>query len=347
MAKGSLKKKILAVLLVLVVLAGVAGYIFYRAFYYPSIKFDEKSRIVFIHTGWDFNRTFTMLMNRRVVRNPRAFKLLAGLKDYKTHVKPGRYKIMSGMSNDELINMLLAGKQEPESISLYNIRFKEELIDILSGKLETDSTSIAACFTDAALKKYGFNGTNIVAMFMPGTSQLLWTDTPQEYLDRVHNDYENFWTEERRKKAAAIPLKPLQVSTLASIVQGEQSQNNDEKKIIAGLYINRLKRDIPLQSDPTLVFAKGDFTIRRVLDKDKEINSPYNTYMYAGLPPGPIIMPDTSSVSAVLNYQKNDYIYMCAEADFSGRHHFSTKLGEQEEYAHKYQQALNKREINR
>jgi UPF0755 protein len=345
--KGSLKKKIMAVLLVLCLIAGVAGYVFYRAFYYPGIRFSEKSKLIYIHTGWNFDQVEEMLETKHILRSPAGFKLLAGLKKYKTDVKPGRYRVMSGMSNAQLINLLASGKQEPESISLFNIRVKKDLIDILIAKMEADSSVINQSFSDAAIKKYGFTSTTILAMFIPGTYQMLWTDTPESFLDEMHKNYEDFWTAERRKQAAAIPLSPLQVSVLASIVQAEQSVFEDEKPVIAGLYINRLKKDIPLQSDPTLIYARGDFSIMRVRNGDKEINSPYNTYMHAGLPPGPINMPTTSSLDAVLHYQKNDYIYMCAECDFSGRTHFCTTLKEQEEYASKYQKALNKRDIVR
>ena len=347
MIKGSLKKKILAILLVLCVLAGLAGYVFYRAFYYPSVRFAEKSRVIFIHTGDKFDDVMYTLISRRIVRSPRAFKMLAGMKGYKTRIKPGRYRIMNHISNSELLEELMSGNQEPETISLFNLRTKREVVDILFSKMETDSATIVRGFSDSALKKYGFTTSTVIAMFFPGTYQMLWTDTPDAFLERMHKIYKDFWTPERRKQAAAIPLTPMQVSILASIVQAEQGQNEDEKPVIAGLYINRIKKGIHLQSDPTLIYARGDFSITRVLDIDKNINSPYNTYMYTGLPPGPINMPAASSIDAVLHYQKNDYIYMCAESDFSGRHHFSKTMKEQEEYAVKYQKALNKRSIMR
>lgn len=347
MSKGSFNKKIRIFLLGLLLLAGVGCYIFYRAFYYPSIRFGEKSRLVYIHSGWNFSQVKEMLVEKGIVKTPEAFDLISRLKKYDNCIKPGRYRIMNHSSNLQLVNLLRSGKQEPETISLYNIRTKKELLDILALKIEADSTAIARCFSDGNLKKYGFTGQDILAMFLSGTYPLLWTDSPEVFLQSMHKVYEDFWTPERRKRAAAIPLSPLQVSILASIVQAEQSQHDDEKAIIAGLYLNRLKIGMALQSDPTLIYACGNFSILRVLDCDKKINSPYNTYMYAGLPPGPILMPSVSSLDAVLNYRKNDYYYMCAEPDFSGRHHFSTTLKEQEQYADRYRKALTKRDIVR
>ncbi len=347
MPKGSFKNKVKASLLILALLAGIACYVFYRAFYYPSIRFAEKSRLIYIHTGWNFEQVKEMLKDKGIISSPDAFDMIARIKGYGSHVKPGRYRVMNHTSNAQLVNLLLSGKQEPETISLFNIRTKKELLDILALKIEADSAQLARSLDNDNLKKYGFTSENVLAMFLPGTYPILWTDTPEQFLQLMHNNYEAFWTPERRKKAAAIPLTPLQVTILASIVQAEQSQYNGEKAIIAGLYINRLKRGMPLQSDPTLIYARGDFSIMRVLNGDKEIASPYNTYLHTGLPPGPIDMPSVSSLDAVLNYEKNNYIYMCAETDFSGRHHFSATLNEQEQYAARYQKALNKRGVVR
>jgi UPF0755 protein len=347
-AKSNTKKTLLGLLLILVILVGIGLYIFYRAFYYPGIRFPEKSRVIYIHTGWDFDKVLDLLESKHIISNPKTFKIVAGVKGYKEDIKPGKYRIMNGMNNVQLVNLLLSGKQEQETISIHNIRTVQELAGILGYKLEADSATVLKAMLDKqALKKYGFTASTISAMFIPGTYPLLWTDKPEAFIEQMHTNYESFWTDENRKMAAAIPLTPLQVSTLASIVESEQSLHDDEKPIIAGLYINRLKKGIPLQSDPTLVFVRGDFSIMRVRDGDKKIDSPYNTYMYTGLPPGPICMPEPSSLNAVLHYNHNNYIYMCAESDFSHRHHFSTTLKEQEEYAAKYQKALSKRGINR
>jgi UPF0755 protein len=205
-----------------------------------------------------------------------------------------------------------------------------------------------AALNDAPfLKQFGVNPTNVLAIFIPGTYKMYWTDSPEMFITQMDSDYKRFWTKENRTKAAGAGLSPMQVTILASIVQAEQGLYMDEKPIIAGLYINRLRIGMALQSDPTLVYARGDFSIERVREGDKEVNSPYNTYLHNGLPPGPINMPEPSSIDAVLNYNHNDYLYMCAEADGSGRHHFSKTLEEQNKYAELYRKYLNKKQIER
>jgi|SRR6185437_11790901 len=346
--KGNLKTKLAIVLLLFFIIGGIGLYVFYRAFYYPGIRFEEKSKIVYIHEDWNFAQVMDMLVNKHVLKRPKAFSLLAKIKGYTEHIKPGRYKIMSDISNMQLVDLLISGKQEPETIVIHNLRTVNELAGMLAYRIEADSTAIIKVMTDKqVIKKYGFDGATFSAMFIPGIYHFLWTDSPENFVEQMHNNYEDFWTPERRKLAAAIPLTPIQVSILASIVQAEQSVIESEKPIIAGLYINRLKQGIPLQCDPTLIYARGDFSIMRVREKDKELDSPYNTYMHTGLPPGPIDMPEPSALDAVLHYQKSDYIYMCAEADFSGKTHFTSSLKEQEEYATKYQRALTKRGIQR
>jgi UPF0755 protein len=345
---GGVKNKIKSVLLILSILFAIGIYTFYRFFYYHSVHIEEKSKLIYIHTGWDFDHVLKMLEDKQIITHPKAFALVAGFKGYKDHVIPGRYRALNGMSNFQLVNLLASGKQEPETMNLFNIHTKYDLVGIIANKIEEDSTDVVKHFNDPKyLKQFGFNTDNITAMFIPGSYSLLWTDPSDKFINEMHNKYEAFWTTERRKEAAEAGLSPMQVSILASIVQAEQSVHNDEKQVIAGLYINRLRKGIPLQSDPTLIFALGNFSIMRVRDGDKRVESPYNTYTHAGLPPGPINMPDASSIDAVLHYDHNDYLYMCAEADFSGRTHFCSTLKEQNEYAQKYRKALDAKQINR
>jgi len=345
---NKLVNKVKAGVLVLAVVAGIAAYIFYRAFYSSQIRLSDKSKLIYIHTGWDFEKVAGMLKDKHLIRDPKMFRFVAEVKGYITDVKPGRYRVVNGMSNTQLVNLLMSGKQEPETINLYNIRTKYDLAGIIAGKMQADSTAVISYFeNNDSIKRYGFNTYNVIAMFIPGTYTLLWTDSPRDFFEQMHTNYEAFWTKTRRKEAQEAGLSPMQLSILASIVQGEQSLFPDEKPTIAGLYINRLHKGMPLQSDPTLVFARGDFSILRVRNGDKEIESPYNTYKHAGLPPGPINMPEASSIDAVLNFDRNDYLYMCAEADFSGRHHFCITYKEQQEYATKYHRAENKKQIIR
>ena len=185
----------------------------------------------------------------------------------------------------------------------------------------------------------GFTKDNILCMFIPNTYQVYFNVVPEELVGRMHDEYLKFWSEDKKLKAKGIGLTPIEVSILASIVQAE-TVKQDEARRIAGLYINRLKKDIALQADPTLVYAVGDFTMKRVLNEHKEVESPYNTYKYSGLPPGPINMAQIASIEAVLDYEKSDYIYMCAREDFSGYHNFAKNLRDHNQNAMKYQRAL-------
>ncbi len=336
------------IILGIVILMAISLVVTYRLFFGPSVKLDKKSELIYIRTGWNFNQVQQMLKEKHIINSSLGFRLFAKYKKFDGAVIPGRYRIMNGMSNAELINMLIKGKQEPESISLHNIIFKGDLAGIVGSKMESDSAAVMTALNNGPfLKQFGVTPANVLAIFIPGTYKMYWTDSPEVFIAQMDSNYKKFWTPERRTKASKAGLSPMQVTILASIVQAEQCLHMDEKPIIAGLYINRLKRGMPLQSDPTLVYARGDFSIARVRNGDKEQDSPYNTYKHTGLPPGPINMPEPSSIDAVLDYNVNNYLYMCAEADGTGRHHFSTNLDEQNKYAAKYREYLNKHQIER
>lgn len=251
------------------------------------------------------------------------------------------------MSNRRLINMLASGSQEPITLSFHNLRLKEEFAGFVSKKIEPDSTAIIRLLDSSKfVEQFGFTTDDVYAVFIPNTYQLYWNTTPEKFFKRMFANYEKFWTPERKQKAAAINLSPVQVSVLASIVDAE-ALHDDEMPTVAGLYLNRLKKGMKLESDPTVIFAKNDFTIKRVLSKYLSINSPYNTYLYTGLPPGPIMMPSENAIISVLDYKKTDYIYMCAKADFSGYHAYATNIADHLVNAHKFQQALNERNIKK
>jgi UPF0755 protein len=252
------------------------------------------------------------------------------------------------MGNNELVNLLRAGIQEPVKIFFEGIRTKDQLITRVCIRLEADSSEMRDKLNDDGyLSKYGLNKNTALTLFIPDTYEFFWNTSVDEFITKMAAEYKKFWTEERKAKARKIGLSQSEVAILASIVQSEQWRFDDEKPIIAGLYLNRLRSEMPLQSDPTLIYAGGDFSISRVLNIDKKIDSPYNTYMHTGLPPGVICLPERSSIDAVLNYQENDYIYMCAKDDFSGRHYFAKTYDQHCIYATKYREALNKRNINR
>ena len=266
---------------------------------------------------------------------------------YENHVKPGKYRLHKGMGNKKLIRMLALGKQEQIKLSFQNVRLKETFAGMIGRKLEADSASLIHLLDSADfLKPYGFTPDNVYVMFLPNSYEMYWNGPPENFFKRMNDEYQKFWTLERKEQAKAAGLTPIQASILASIVDAE-ALYNDEMPTIAGLYLNRLNRGMKLESDPTVIFALKDFTIRRVLNKYLVFNSPYNTYLNVGLPPGPIMMPSISAVKAVLNHKTHNYIYMCTKEDFSGYHNFATNMADHLVNARKFHQALNDRNIKR
>ena len=249
------------------------------------------------------------------------------------------------MNTNQIVNMLRSGRQDPVDVTFNNVRFKEDLAEKVSKYIWADSVSILNLFSDEKLiTGFGFTTETFRTMFIPNTYEFYWTTSAEEFAQRMKIEYDKFWTETRKAKAKKIELSPEEVIILASIVQSE-TVKPDEMKRIAGLYLNRLKRGILLQADPTIKYAVGDYSIKRVLNKHLEIDSPYNTYKYAGLPPGPIMFPEVSAIDAVLNYETHNYIYMCAKEDFSGYHNFAKTLSQHNRNAAKYRAALNKKRI--
>jgi UPF0755 protein len=245
------------------------------------------------------------------------------------------------MTNIDAVRLLRAGNQVPSKLTFSHARLVEELYEPVTRYIEIDSRDFKTALDDyIATNTDGFNKQTIIAMFIPNTYQVYYTISPENLVVKINSEYHNFWNNQNLSKATEIGLTPIEVSTLASIVQAEVTMS-DESKIIAGLYMNRLKQGIPLQADPTLVFAVGDFTLKRVLNEHKEVDSPYNTYKNNGLPPGPINMPTIHSLKAVLNYASHDYIFMCAKEDFSGYHNFTASLREHNENARRYQRQLS------
>ncbi len=312
----------------------------YQILYTPNILVDRDNRVFIIHKDDTFRKIQEDLGKGGFVNDMVSFSFLARLKNYDKRIQPGRFALRRNMTNLEAIGVLSAGMRQAENVTFTNVRLVEEL-----GEKITKNIGVTPTEFDEALDDFvdtnteGFNQENIISMFLPNTYEVYYNVLPNELIERFHIEYKKFWNDDRLAKAQALGFTPLEISTLASIVQAE-SIKKEETEIIAGLYINRLKRNIPLQADPTLVFAAKDFTLKRVLNKHKEIDSPYNTYKYAGLPPGPINMPQIATIDAVLNYQKHDFIYMCAREDFSGYHNFASTLTEHNRNASKYQKAL-------
>jgi len=341
--KSASRKITTAIALVIIIVFGFIGYSYYAKYFSPNVTGNQE--YLYIHTGATFSDVLKTINDQNIVKDTSTFYSAAQGMHYISRVKPGRYHLHDGMSNRKLINMLASGTQEPVTLSFHNLRLKEQFAGFVGKKIEPDSTAILNLLDSGAfVKQYGFTTDNVYTMFLPNTYQLYWNTSPEKFFKKMHAAYEKFWTGEKRTKAAALNLDPIRVTILASIVDAE-ALHDDEMPTIAGLYINRLKKGMKLESDPTIIFAENDFTIHRVLSRYLSINSPYNTYIHTGLPPGPIMMPSTNAINAVLDYRKSDYIYMCAKEDFSGYHNFATNMADHLINAHKYQQALNERNI--
>ena len=325
----------------------IVVYKLYSRIFVSNVSMDAEQELFYIPTGSEFEFVMDALEQKGIIENQRSFRWVALKKEYDTNVKPGRYKIRNGLSNNDLVNLLRLGKQDPVMVVFNNVRS----LDLMAGKVaryfEADSAVFAEYLVDSELpSKYGFDAATFTSMFIPETYEFFWTTSPEEFGERMHQEYEKFWDGERERKAKKLEMTREEVVTLASIVD-EETLYNDENAKVAGLYINRLEDGIPLQADPTLKFALGDFSRQRILNKDKEIDSPYNTYKFKGLPPGPITIPSVSAIDGVLDYEKHNYLFMCAKADFSGYHAFARSYSQHQKNAREYQRALNKRKIYR
>lgn len=338
-------KVFLATLSLLLVLIAATGINYYLKYFKPNVT--DNQEYLYIPTGSNFKDVFSIIVNKDIVKDTISFLNAAQNMDYPVKVKAGRYRLTKDMSNRSLINMLKAGNQEPVNIAFQNVRLKHTLAGMISKKIESDSTSILGLLDSAAfVEKYGFNTENIYTMFIPNSYEIYWNSNAEKFFLRMHAEYLKFWNADRKAKASKINLSQADVSILASIVDSE-ALNDSEMPRIAGLYMNRLLKGMRLEADPTVIFAANDFTIRRVLNKHLRINSPYNTYLNEGLPPGPITMPSINAIDAVLNYEKHDYIYMCAKEDFSGYHNYASNLSQHLQNARKFQDALNQRNIKK
>ena len=320
----------------------VTAYKAYIVLYKPNINLNgEESVFIYIKTGFTFSDVMSIFNEKEIISDTVSFKWLADYKDYKNHVKPGKYLLKDGMSNNELINMLKSGRQEPVSLVFNNVRTKYQLAGKIATQLEADSASIVEVLSDSLyLDSSGFTPDNAVSVFIPKTYEFYWNTSAKQLFGKMKKEFDAFWTSDRKTQAEAAGLTPVQVEILASIIQ-EESRKYDEMPTIAGVYINRLKKGMKLEADPTVKFAVGDFTLKRVLKKHLQTDSPYNTYMYKGLPPGPICLPDSRIIDKVLNYKQHDYLYFCAKADGSGYHSFAKTGAEHVRNAKLYHQYLN------
>ena len=324
------------------------GIPFYNRILKPNVFVDPAdSLLIHIPTGSELEDVRDLLYQKTIIKDSSTFMWMSIKKNYQNNVFPGRYWIVNRMNNNKLVNLLRSGANVPVMLTFNNVRTREQLAGRISSILETDSVSIMNILSDSSfLAEYGFSVQTIPAMFIPNSYEFFWNTSAKGFFRKMNHEYKNFWNQERISKAKEIGLSQIEISTLASIVEWETIKA-DEKPIVAGLYLNRIKKGIKLQADPTVIFANRDFSINRVLTKHLKIDSPYNTYKNKGLPPGPIKLPAISSIDAVLNPQNHNFLYMCAKEDFSGYHNFASNIIQHNRNARKYRKALNERNIYR
>lgn len=340
-----IKKVLWGIVLVLGVAVIAGGYYVYRELFEPNVTVQNKPDFVLIPTGASFSDVVNALNEKKLLINERTFVWTAKQMKYVENVKPGRYLIKPRMNNKDLVSLLRSGRQTPVQVVFNNIRTRDQLAERIGAQLECKPYALLNLMNDEDyIGKMGFTPSNVLSMFIPDTYEFYWTTSADQFLQRMKKEYEKFWNADRTSEARTIGFKPVQVAVLASIVQ-QETNSEPEKNNIAGVYINRYHKGMKLEADPTLVFALGDFTINRVLNVYKEIDSPYNTYKYAGLPPGPICLPTKASLEAVLHYTHHNYLYFCAKDDFSGRHAFASTYSQHCLNAKRFQRALDRRGI--
>ena len=341
-----MRKKIILSIIIVTLLLGVIAASFAHSIVFSNNISPQASQFIYLEKEASFDDMLHILEKENILKNKQTFQWVAKWKNF-TRVRPGRYRIKQGMSNNEIVNMLRSGRQEAVSFTFNNIRTKEQFAKRVAEQLNIHPDSLLSFLNDEEkLSFYGVNPETALSIFIPNTYQIWWNISVDEFVEKMYNEYQKFWTEDRLQKAEKIKLSPTEIIILASIVE-EENHRTDEQSRIAGVYINRLVIGMLLQADPTVKFALQDFGRTRILFSDLKTESPYNTYLHAGLPPGPIRIPSPTCVDAVLNYEKHNYLYMCAKDDLSGYHNFAVTSSQHAANARKYQNALNQRNIKK
>ena len=346
--KKSVSKLYLYGAIACIVIVAIVGYLYC----FSSFSKSSNTQYVYIDTDDNIDSVYKKVEPIANSFPYQAFKTLTHHFGYAEHIHTGRYAIHPGEGALKVWRHMKNGLQEPINLTLPSVRTLDKLSVELSKKLMIDSTSILQALTDeATCEKYGYDTTTIACMFIPNTYDIYWNSSVEKLLDRMKKESEKFWNEDRTQKAKALQLTPIEVITIASIVD-EETANNGEKPMIAGMYYNSFKlrnaeypEGMPLQADPTIKYAWKRFDLKRIYNNLLRIKSPYNTYVNPGLPPGPIRIPSVAGIDAVLNLVKHDYLYMCAKEDFSGTHNFARTYQEHLQNAAKYSKALNERGI--
>jgi UPF0755 protein len=300
---------------------------------------------VYVYSTKSFGENIELIGKSGILNNADAFARLARLSGYDDMIRPGRYEVTREVSNLQLLRMLVSGRQAPVDVVFKYAQRKEDLARFFATQLEADSSELLSILNDPGFcDSLNLTPENVLVLFIPNTYNYYWNTTAQKLVQRTVNEYNKFWSPERQQKVKELNLTQAEVSILAAIVQKE-TYRKDEMPVVAGVYINRLRRGMPLQADPTIIYAMNDNSIRRVAGEMLEIESPYNTYRNKGLTPGPICVPSQDAIDAVLNYTHHNYIYFCAKEDFSGYHNFAATFAQHQVNARKYQRELNRRGV--
>jgi UPF0755 protein len=329
---------ILIISILLIVFAIIAAFIARKiVFFTPNTTYST----LVIPKNATFSQIVDSLTQNDIIKDVRTFKLASKILKYDKNVMRGRYEIKENETNYQLIRKLRKGQHFPVTFTFNNVRTLSDFVQKTDGKFLFSAQELQNLLeNEEFINSLGFTKETLPAFFIPNTYQIYYDIDVDEFIEKFQTFYHNFWNDKRLEQARAISLTPIEVSTLASIVE-EENHKEFEKPIIAGVYINRLRKGMRLQADPTVKFAVGDVTLNRILFKHLETDSPYNTYMYTGLPPGPIRFSEPSTMDSVLQHTKHNYLYMCAKEDFSGAHNFAVTLAEHERNATKYRNALN------
>lgn len=345
-----IKRILLAIVLIGLVAGGVFAYMVYGTFFTPNTNFNNKEAFVYIPSSASLEELIVQL--EPLLLDTDSFISAAGRKGYTQNIKGGKYRIAKGMNNNEIINSLRS-LNVPVKVSFNNQERVEDLAGRISEQIEADSLSLVMAFKDTEfLKSQGFNEDNKLSLYIPNSYEFFWNTTAEDFRGRMLKEYKRFWNDDRIAKSKALGMAPNEVVALASIVHKETAKI-DERPKVAGLYLNRLKKGMLLQADPTVIYSikkeTGNFDtiIKRVLYKDLELDSPYNTYKNSGVPPGPITMPDISAIDAVLNSEKHNYYYMVANVENFGYHMFAKDMAQHNRNKVQYIRWINEQKINR
>lgn len=338
------KRSLLTIIVLFVIVIVVSVFFYMRSIISTGFNID-KTVYIYVDNNKDYKSILAQLDTTAHIENMSSFIRLSDFYDYPDNIRTGRYAITPGMTVRQVVSMLKSGSQTPLKLKFNNVRTKEDLALRLSSQLMLSEDEIMSSLNDSlTCAKYGFTTETIDCMFIPNTYEVYWDISTDKLLQRMDNEYNRFWNEERKSKAKQQGLTPIETSILASIVE-EECSFTDEYPMVAGLYLNRLRQGILLQADPTVKYAVGDFSLKRILFAHLGTDSPYNTYKHIGLPPGPIRVPSIKGIDAVLNPAQHNYVYMCAKEDFSGRHNFAVTHAEHSRNANRYRAALNARGI--